>query len=170
MEQVLPHPEQEKDRSPMCTTGAATSSEGHGRPAAAEPTPLHLLAEGDDGHRGLPDAAVEQQADQGSGRSDRRTTAELLKEIAGLRRRLETQPVIEQAKGVLIGGYGVDADVAFAVLVRCSQNTNTKLHALAANLVAAANQPGAQPSTAVRLFLENVAETGEGSPGEARDG
>ncbi|MBA3781880.1 MAG: ANTAR domain-containing protein [Nocardioides sp.] len=43
--------------------------------------------------------------------------------------------MIDQAKGVLMFGYGVDADTAFGLLMRWSQNTNTKVRDLAAALV-----------------------------------
>lgn len=43
---------------------------------------------------------------------------------------------IEQAKGALMLVYGVDADQAFKLLMWRSQQTNTKLRALAAQLVA----------------------------------
>jgi hypothetical protein len=44
--------------------------------------------------------------------------------------------VIEQAKGMLMLTYRIDADTAFDVLRRHSQTTNTKVHDLAAHLVA----------------------------------
>ncbi|MET8799356.1 PAS and ANTAR domain-containing protein [Nocardia sp. NPDC004568] len=44
--------------------------------------------------------------------------------------------VIEQAKGALMVVYGISADQAFRVLIWRSQETNTKLRALAAQLVA----------------------------------
>ena len=43
--------------------------------------------------------------------------------------------VIEQAKGMLMLTYRIDADTAFEVLRRHSQTTNTKVHDLAAHLV-----------------------------------
>lgn len=43
---------------------------------------------------------------------------------------------IEQAKGALIAVYGIDADQAFQLLTWRSQETNTKLRLLAAQLVA----------------------------------
>ena len=55
----------------------------------------------------------------------------LLMENANLRRKLETQPVIEQAKGILMGHYGVDADTAFEMLRHRSQDSNTKLACIA---------------------------------------
>jgi hypothetical protein len=51
---------------------------------------------------------------------------------------LQTRPVIEQAKGVLAGLLGLDADQAFVELRDASQEHNVKLHVLAATLVAAA--------------------------------
>ena len=44
--------------------------------------------------------------------------------------------VIEQAKGMLMVTHRVDADTAFELLRHHSQNTNTKVHHLAAHLVA----------------------------------
>ena len=49
---------------------------------------------------------------------------------------LRHRAVIEQAKGIVMVVYRVDADTAFHLLRRHSQNTNTKLHELAARLVA----------------------------------
>jgi hypothetical protein len=46
--------------------------------------------------------------------------------------------VIEQAKGMLMLTYRIDADTAFQLLRRHSQTTNTKVHGLAAHLVAQA--------------------------------
>jgi len=82
--------------------------------------------------------------------------AELAQEVEWLRRRLLTQPAIEQAKGLLIGFYGVDAETAFAVLVRWSQHSNTKLHVLAGGLVAAATESGGQPYAGLRRFIEKL--------------
>lgn len=45
---------------------------------------------------------------------------------------------IEQAKGIIMGRLGVGAEEAFGVLARISHNTNTKLSAVAAELVDAA--------------------------------
>lgn len=51
---------------------------------------------------------------------------------------LSTRAVIEQAKGMLMLVYRVDADQAFELLQWRSQHTNTKLRTLAARLVAEA--------------------------------
>ena len=88
----------------------------------------------------------------------------LEQEINGLRRRLLTQPVIEQAKGLLAGSYGIDTDTAFAVLVRWSQHTNTKLHLLAAGLVAAASNSGGQPNPGLQRFVNELPLPGRTCP------
>ena len=67
--------------------------------------------------------------------ASRLTMAHLVSENENLRRKLETQPVIEQAKGILMGCYGVSSDEAFDLLSRWSQDTNTKLHQVALSIV-----------------------------------
>ncbi|WP_280276655.1 PAS and ANTAR domain-containing protein [Nocardia wallacei] len=49
---------------------------------------------------------------------------------------VDARAVIEQAKGALMLGYGINADQAFAVLRWRSQETNTNLRAIAERLVA----------------------------------
>jgi hypothetical protein len=72
--------------------------------------------------------------------------AHLAAELAGLRRRLQTQPVIEQSKGLLMGYYGIDADTAFALLKQWSQSSNTKLRDISSILVEAATSQTAVPA------------------------
>lgn len=67
-------------------------------------------------------------------------------ENAHLRRKLETAPVIEQAKGILMHHYGVDADTAFQILCRWSQDTNTKLSRIAEILTAGDPNRPARPA------------------------
>jgi hypothetical protein len=62
--------------------------------------------------------------------------ARLVSENDNLRRKLETQPVIEQAKGILMGRHGLSADEAFDLLRHWSQDTNTKLYQVAQSVVA----------------------------------
>jgi hypothetical protein len=59
----------------------------------------------------------------------------LVTENENLRRKLQTLPVIEQAKGILMGRYGIPADDAFEMLRRWSQHTNTKLHLVAQTII-----------------------------------
>ena len=54
---------------------------------------------------------------------------------AGLRDLVRTLPVIEQAKGVLIGYYGISADQAFRVLRRWSSVRHVKIRDLCSTLV-----------------------------------
>ncbi|WP_405134632.1 PAS and ANTAR domain-containing protein [Nocardia sp. NBC_01388] len=52
---------------------------------------------------------------------------------------VEARSVIDQAKGVLMFVYGIDAEQAFRVLQWRSQETNTKLRTLATKLITAVN-------------------------------
>lgn len=58
-------------------------------------------------------------------------------EVAQLRRAMQTRPVIDQAIGVLMASFSLSPEDAWNVLVAVSQNTNTKLHQLARQLVTA---------------------------------
>ncbi|MET9762453.1 ANTAR domain-containing protein [Streptomyces sp. NPDC006372] len=60
---------------------------------------------------------------------------ELRTEVAQLRRAMETRPTIDLARGILMASFGLSPEAAWSVLVRTSQNTNTKLHHLARDLV-----------------------------------
>lgn len=53
-----------------------------------------------------------------------------------LQQAMESRAVIEQAKGILMAAQGCDADEAFHILVRASQNQNRKLRAIATEIVA----------------------------------
>ncbi|GAA3134596.1 ANTAR domain-containing protein [Streptomyces rectiviolaceus] len=59
-------------------------------------------------------------------------------ELGHLRRAMQTRPVIDMARGVLMASFGLSAEDAWSVLVAVSQNSNTKLHVVADELVAAA--------------------------------
>jgi GAF domain-containing protein len=54
---------------------------------------------------------------------------------------LDTRTVIGQATGILMERLGVDAGVGFSVLARLSQETNTKLHDIAASIVSTREIP-----------------------------
>ena len=70
-------------------------------------------------------------------------------ELAGLRAAMRTRAAIEQAKGIVMCLHTCDEHAAFAELVRISQSTQTKLHDVAAHLVAQVSQPtGAAGPTA----------------------
>lgn len=79
----------------------------------------------------------------GLGTPDGRDAAAQDHELHHLRVRLQSLPVIEQAKGLLIGLYGIDPDTAFELLRHWSSHTNTKLRLISERLVAAASHPRA---------------------------
>jgi anti-anti-sigma factor len=58
-------------------------------------------------------------------------------EVAQLRRAMQTRPTIDLARGILMATFGLSSEDAWTVLVAASQNTNTKLHTLAGDMVAA---------------------------------
>ncbi len=62
---------------------------------------------------------------------------------------LETRDLIGQAKGILMGRYGLTADKAFSVLVRESKNHNIKLREVSKNLCATGKLPGEVGSRSV---------------------
>ncbi|MGW3913482.1 ANTAR domain-containing protein [Streptomyces sp. NPDC005070] len=60
---------------------------------------------------------------------------ELRSEVVQLRRAMQTRPAIDQAQGILMASFGLNAEDAWTVLVSASQNTNTKLHQVADEVV-----------------------------------
>jgi len=62
---------------------------------------------------------------------------------AQLEQALKTRVVIEQAKGVLAERHGLGIEEAFDVLRRASRSSRTKIHALAAEVVAGRDTPPA---------------------------
>lgn len=79
--------------------------------------------------------------------------------IARMHARLESQPTIEQAKGILMAQTGCDADQAFDVLRRASQRTNVTVRALAADIVArtvSAHRPTAPPIPTMKHAVKPV--------------
>ncbi|WP_369037250.1 ANTAR domain-containing protein [Streptomyces adonidis] len=71
------------------------------------------------------------------GEADLDLDLDLRIEVVQLRRAMQTRPVIDLARGVLMASFGLSADNAWQVLVSVSQNTNTKLHEVADSLVGA---------------------------------
>jgi len=71
----------------------------------------------------------------------RRVSADAAVEIDHIRRLLATMPGVEQAKGIVMLRRGVDADGAFTLLQRWSQDSNTKLVQICAAVVDAAGAP-----------------------------
>jgi len=78
-----------------------------------------------------------------SGRSRRQLLHESA--YARLRAQLETMPVIEQAKGILIAQTGCSPDEAFTLLRQASQRSNVRVSELAASIVDRAVTKGPVP-------------------------
>ncbi len=135
----------------MPTSHATPSTNGHQTPSGAGAQfspygdhPLTVPADGSDISGSLTEAVAA------------RETERLEQEVEALRRRLATQPVIEQAKGVLMSHYGFGADAAFAALSRWSQYTNTKLYLLAGEVLEAASEPAGTNSERLEGFLARL--------------
>jgi len=80
--------------------------------------------------------------------------AVLERQVEGLTRALHSRDEIGQAKGILIAHYGISADDAFALLVRLSQHTNTKLAEIAHTIVAGVRECGPAHPQQCRVVTE----------------
>jgi response regulator NasT len=82
-------------------------------------------------------AAAERLRSTRSSLESGRSRRDLLHEsaYARLQAQLETMPVIEQAKGILIAQTGCSPDEAFTLLRQASQRSNVRVSALAASIV-----------------------------------
>jgi anti-anti-sigma factor len=76
-----------------------------------------------------PDAGPPEESGQDLSGQDLRA------EVTQLRRAMQTRPTIDLARGILMASFNLTPEAAWSVLVRTSQNTNTKLHHLAQDLV-----------------------------------
>jgi LmbE family N-acetylglucosaminyl deacetylase len=68
---------------------------------------------------------------------------ELRSLVESLRERLASQPIIEQAKGMIMASSHCDEDVAFDILRRASQRANVKLREVARQVVMSNTAPAA---------------------------
>ncbi|MFI6931938.1 anti-sigma factor antagonist [Streptomyces sp. NPDC050287] len=78
-------------------------------------------------------------ADDGESEQGRHTEGDSAQdpriEMAQLRRAMQTRPTIDLARGILMASFRLSPEDAWSTLVRTSQNTNTKMHQLAQDLV-----------------------------------
>ncbi|MEV5721906.1 ANTAR domain-containing protein [Amycolatopsis mediterranei] len=98
-------------------------------------------------------------------------------ELAQLKEALETQPVIEQAKGMVMLVEACTSEQAFAILREVSQHANVKVNDVAAIVVAAgsrAGHPGQLENADKHIVTAVLAEIRRRVPGTAlgrsRDG
>ncbi|WP_246111969.1 ANTAR domain-containing protein [Streptomyces hawaiiensis] len=87
---------------------------------------------------------------------------DLRAEVAQLRRAMQTRPTIDLARGILMASFGLSPEAAWNVLVRTSQNTNTKLHDLAHDLVGSVHG-----STLPEQVQQQLAAAVAGASGDA---
>jgi GAF domain-containing protein len=66
----------------------------------------------------------------------------------GLRQAIDARHLIGQAQGILMERYGLNADKAFAVLRRYSQDNNVKLRVVAERIISTRRLPGASADSA----------------------
>jgi GAF domain-containing protein len=71
-----------------------------------------------------------------------RRYADARAQAENLRRALDSRAVIDQAIGALMATRGLEAETAFELMARESQNTNTKLRDIAARVMDISRQPG----------------------------
>lgn len=64
----------------------------------------------------------------------------LAAEVAGLRRAMQTRPVIDQAKGIIMSDRRCSAEEAFTIIKKLSMDTNVRVADVAAALVYQAQQ------------------------------
>ena len=86
---------------------------------------------------------------------------ELRTEVDQLRRAMRTRPAIDVARGILMATFGLSPEDAWTVLVSASQNTNTKLHHLARDLVGTVDG-GPLPEVVRQQVAAAVAKVQEG--------
>ena len=74
-------------------------------------------------------------------------------EIAQLRHAIDSRPVIDQARGILMAAHSCTPEQAWHILREASQRTNTKLREVAGALSASTAPDGPAPSEALRAAL-----------------
>ncbi|GAA1937582.1 hypothetical protein GCM10009837_74800 [Streptomyces durmitorensis] len=83
-----------------------------------------------------PHRALGQQAPDDNCAEEVAEIKALRTEVNDLHRALESHPAIDQARGMLMSLGPCTADEAWGILVEVSQNSNTKLRAVAEELIA----------------------------------
>ncbi|MEV5143829.1 ANTAR domain-containing protein [Streptomyces sp. NPDC052727] len=74
-------------------------------------------------------------------------------EIGQLRRAMDSRPVIDQARGVLMAAHACTPDQAWEILREASQRSNTKLRHVASAVTASAAPDGPAPPEPLRTAL-----------------
>ncbi|MGX1910668.1 anti-sigma factor antagonist [Streptomyces phaeochromogenes] len=102
---------------------------------------------------------------------------DLRAEVVQLKRAMQTRPVIDLARGVLMASFALSPQNAWNVLVAVSQNTNTKLHHLAEDMVGAVQgEPLPEPlqqhlaAAVAELTTPPATSTTDSSPDKEKKG
>ncbi|MGW2097311.1 ANTAR domain-containing protein [Streptomyces olivaceoviridis] len=74
-------------------------------------------------------------------------------EVEQLRRAMDSRPVIDQARGILMAAHACTPDQAWEILREASQRSNTKLRQVASALTASAAPDGPVPPEPLRTAL-----------------
>ncbi|MGW3493634.1 ANTAR domain-containing protein [Streptomyces sp. NPDC001020] len=115
---------------------------------------------------------VKERAPVPAGKRSDDTEQNLHIELVQLRRAMQTRPVIDLARGVLMASFTLSAQDAWSVLVTVSQRTNIKLHRVAQDVVEAVEgdappEPIRQElTTAVRALRETGSRAAQTRVGE----
>jgi two-component system, response regulator / RNA-binding antiterminator len=86
-------------------------------------------------------------------------------EIEQLRHAIDSRPVIDQARGILMAAHGCTPDGAWDILRETSQRTNTKLRRVAAAITASASPGGPPLPEELRCALRTAVDGRRGGPG-----
>ncbi|MFC9929557.1 ANTAR domain-containing response regulator [Streptomyces sp. NPDC127190] len=78
-------------------------------------------------------------------------------EIEQLRHALDSRPVIDQARGILMAAHSCTPEQAWTILREASQRSNTKLRRVAAAVTASASPDGPAPPEPLRTQLRSAA-------------
>lgn len=94
--------------------------------------------------------------------------------VAQLRRAMQTRPTIDLARGILMSVFSLSPEASWDVLVTASQNTNTKLHRLAEDLVGTVHGPdlpeAVQSQLAAAVAKANKARAAPGAGSGSAEG
>ncbi|MEV2193003.1 ANTAR domain-containing protein [Streptomyces phaeochromogenes] len=91
----------------------------------------------------------------------------LRQEIDQLHQAMDSRPVIDMARGILMARFGCSTESAWEILVKVSQHSNTKLRGVADCLVEAA-QPGSEMPQDLQQHLPLAVQSSRDKPATRR--
>jgi hypothetical protein len=122
--------------TPLIDNGTVVGVMNHGEEITEAVQALDAMARAIDADEGLsPAEQLHTMAVFSAAMPPARTESALAAENDQLRRALETRDIIGQAKGMLMERFNTDADDAFRILVKLSQDANMRVADVARRLV-----------------------------------